>query len=64
LRRLAEDPHRHWRFLRTLGASAAGAGQIEIPLPDFSPGKYRLNVRLHRAGGTGVVRLLTVGPPA
>jgi WD40 repeat protein len=64
VRRLIESPHRRWRFLRTLGANAGEAGRIEIPLPHLSPGEYRLNVRLHRPGSAGIVRLLRIGPPA
>lgn len=63
LRRFEAEPSRHWRFLRTLVAEATGAGEVRVPLSDLTPGRYRLNVHLHRSPSPSLVRMLTIAPP-
>jgi Tol biopolymer transport system component len=60
VRRFAEEPRRHWRFLRTIAMSVAAPGRIDVPLVDLPPDRYRLNVHLHRSQAAGIVRLLTI----
>jgi hypothetical protein len=61
VRRFVEEPRRHWKFLRTIAAEADAGGQVEVLLPSFPAGRYRLNVHLHGSDG-GLVRMLVVGP--
>jgi hypothetical protein len=63
VRRFAIEPRRHWKFLRTIAASAEAAGRVEVPLPDLPAGRYRFNVHLDQSPSPGAVRLLTIGQP-
>jgi Domain of unknown function (DUF4430) len=47
-----------WRAVRTIAVKAAKAGQVEVKLPRFTAGHYRLRVSL--AGAKTVVKTLTV----
>jgi hypothetical protein len=60
VRRFQAEPRPHWQFLRTLVAEAAAAGQVAVQLPDLAPGRYRLNVHLHRSRSPGIVRMLAI----
>jgi Tol biopolymer transport system component len=60
VRRLEKMSPRHWKFLRTITAEVGSAGRVEIPLPDFSRGKYRFNLHLHRSQTPGIVRFLAI----
>jgi hypothetical protein len=61
IRRFVEDPRRHWKFLRTIVASTTTGGRLEVPLPDFPAGRYRLNTRLRGSEAPGTVRMLEIG---
>jgi hypothetical protein len=61
VRRLVELPRRRWRFLKTLLAGADHSGEVELALPEFGPGRYRLNLHLHGSPQPSIVRLLRVG---
>ncbi|MGV1048907.1 MAG: hypothetical protein ACOYD4_10345 [Solirubrobacterales bacterium] len=61
VRRFSAEPRRHWKFVETLVASAAGAERVSLPLTGLAAGRYRLNLHLHGSGRAHIVRFLKFG---
>ncbi|HEV7400039.1 MAG TPA: hypothetical protein VGN84_07185 [Solirubrobacterales bacterium] len=65
IRRRLDEPHRHWKLVKTLAVEAGGAGRLAVDLPSLAPGRYRVSARLQDGKGRARVRLLTIpAPPA